>query len=100
MDISRVWAYWRKLNSLPQSTLADHVAINTWFTDTVAAYHAYKASGRTIDEYTACMIMLDNLPVMWDSMRRSITNASNVDNTMTFAVLRRNMENQLILATP
>ena len=96
VDISRVWAYWRKLNSPPQTTLADHTAINAWFTDTVAAYHAYQTSGRTIDEYTACMIMLDNLPIMWDSMRRSITNASNVNSTMTFAVLRRNMENELI----
>ena len=100
VDISRVWAYWRKLNSPPQTTLADHAAISAWFTNTVAAYHAYQTSGRTIDEYTACMIMLDNLPVMWDSMRRSITNASNVANTMTFAVLRRNMENELISRRP
>ena len=96
VDISRVWAYWRRLNTPPAATLSDRTAINTWFTDTIAAYNAYKTSGRQIDEYTACMIMLDNLPEMWDSMRRSITQAGNIGNATTFAVLRGNMENELI----
>ena len=100
VDISRVWGYWRRLNSPPSATLSDHVAISTWFTDTVAAYNSYRTSGRLIDEYTACMIMLDNLPVMWDTMRRSITQAANVDNSMTFAVLRRHMEAELISHRP
>ena len=42
------------------------------------------------------MIMLDNLPEMWDSMRRSITQSGNDGNAMTFAVLRNNMESELI----
>lgn len=53
-------------------------------------------SGRLIDKYTACTIMLDNLPQMWDSMRRSITQAGNINSMMTFAVLHGNMENELI----
>lgn len=77
VNISRVWAYWRRLNAPPDTTLSDPAAINKWFTDTVAAYNAYKTSGRQIDEYTACMIMLDNLPEMWDTMRRSLTQAGN-----------------------
>jgi transposase InsO family protein len=100
VNISRVWAYWRRLNAPPDTTLSDPAAINKWFTDTVAAYNAYKTSGRQIDEYTACMIMLDNLPEMWDTMRRSLTQAGNEGNTMTFAVLRRNMENELITRKP
>ena len=96
VDISRVWAYWRRLNTPPAATLSDRTAINNWFTDTIAAYNAYKTSGRQIDEYTACMIMLDNLPEMWDSMKRSITQTGNIGNAMTFAVLRSNMENELI----
>ena len=96
MDVPRVWAHWRRLNARPTATLSDRTAINTWFTDTIAAYNSYKTSGRQIDEYTACMIMLDNLPEMWDSMRRSITQAGNGSNAMTFAVLRSNMENELI----
>ena len=62
VDISRVWAHWRKLDAPPAATLSNRTAINNWFTDTTAAYNAYKTSGRQIDEYTACMIMLDNLP--------------------------------------
>ena len=100
VDISRVWAHWRKLNAPPAATLSNRTAINNWFTDTTAAYNAYKTSGRQIDEYTACMIMLDNLPEMWDSMRRSITQAGNSGNAMTFAVLRSNMENELITRKP
>jgi transposase InsO family protein len=100
VDISRVWAHWRRLNSPPDATMSDSAAIDSWFTDTVAAYNAYKTSGRQIDEYTACLIMLDNLPVMWDSMRRSITQAGNADTAMTFAVLRGNMETELISRKP
>ena len=40
--------------------------------------------------------MLDNLPEMWGAMRRSITQSGNDGNTMTFAVLRNNMESELI----
>ena len=100
VDLPRVWALWRRLNAPPTATLSDHTAINSWFTATVSAYNSYKTSGRQIDEYTACMIMLDNLPSMWDSMRRSITQAGNSGNTMTFAVLRGNMENELITRRP
>ena len=96
MDVSRVWSYWRQLNAAPAATLSDRAAIHNWFTDTIAAYNAYKTSGREIDEYTACLIMLDNLPNMWDSMRRSITQTGKVGEAMTFDVLRRNMENELI----
>ena len=96
VDISRVWAHWRRLNAPPTAAITDRTAIHNWFSDTVAAYNAYMTSGRQIDEYTACMIMLDNLPEMWDSMRRSITQAGNSDNVMTFAVLRGNMETELI----
>jgi hypothetical protein len=46
------------------------------------------------------MIMLDNLPEMWDSMRRSITQTGNIGNTMMFDVLRGNMENELITRKP
>ena len=99
--MSRVWGYWRRLNAPPTVSLADHKAIDRWFTDTVVAYDAYKASGRLIDEYTACMIMLDNLPEMWDNMRRSITQVTgNVNNMMTFATLRGCMESELIARRP
>ena len=101
VEMSRVWGYWRRLNAPPTVSLADHKAIDRWFTDTVAAYDAYKASGRLIDEYTACMIMLDNLPEMWDNMRRSITQVTgNVNNMMTFATLRGCMESELIARRP
>lgn len=100
VDISRVRAHWRRLNSLPDATMSDSASIDSWFTDTVAAYNAYKTSGRQIDEYTACLIMLDNLPIMWDTMRRSITQAGNADSAMTFAVLRDNMETELISRKP
>ena len=96
VTISRVWAYWKRLNAPPDTTLSDRAAIDNWFTGTIAAYNSYKTSGRQIDEYTACMIMLDNLPEMWDAMRRSITQSGNDSNTMTFAVLRNNMESELI----
>ena len=47
------------------------------------------------------MIMLDNLPEMWDNMRRSITQVSgNVNNMMTFAALRGCMESELIARRP
>ena len=42
------------------------------------------------------MIMLDNLPDMWDAMRRSITQSGSDDNSMTFHVLRNNVESELI----
>jgi transposase InsO family protein len=96
VTISRVWAYWKRLNAPPETTLSDLAAIDNWFTGTIAAYNSYKTSGRQIDEYTACMIMLDNLPEMWDAMRRSITQSGNDGNTMTFTVLRNNMESELI----
>ena len=42
------------------------------------------------------MTMLDNLPQMWDSRRRSITQAGNINNMMTFVVLRGNTKTELI----
>ena len=59
-----MWAHWKRLNAPPDATLADSVAIDTWFTNTIAAYSAIRASGHTIDEFVACLIMLDNLPDM------------------------------------
>jgi len=96
VTLSRVWAYWKRLNAPPETTLSDRATIDNWFTGTIAAYNAYKTSGRQIDEYTACMIMLDNLPEMWDAMRRSITQSGGDSNAMTFTVLRNNMESELI----
>ena len=96
VTISRVWASWKRLNAAPDTTLSDPAGIDAWFTGTIAAYNAYRASGRQLDEYTACLIMLDNLPEMWGAMRRSITQSGNDGNTMTFAVLRNNMESELI----
>ena len=96
VTISRVWASWKRLNAAPETTLSDPAGIDAWFTGTIAAYNAYRASGRQLDEYTACLIMLDNLPEMWGAMRRSITQSGNDGNTMTFAVLRNNMESELI----
>lgn len=40
--------------------------------------------------------LLNNLPQMWDSMRRNITQSGNENNTMTFKSLRCNMESELI----
>ena len=93
---SRIYALWRRLNAAPDSTMSDVAGINAWFSGCIAAYTALKASGRQLDEYIACLIMLGNLPAMWDSMRRSITQAGNDNISMTFAVLRNNMESELI----
>ena len=81
VSISRNWANWKRLNAAPGITMSDEAGIDAWINGSIAAYDALIASGRQLDEYIACMIMLDNLPDAWDQMRRNITAASNHNDT-------------------